>query len=341
MIKRLIILICFIPLTGPAAQARDQIRIVGSQEVLPFIETIAQTFSTKSINPAPALEVTGSGNGFRLLCKGIGFEHPDINVTSRPMTSAEYNICEKNGVNEITEILIGHDAIVIANSSEADQFDFTPAQIFTALGASVEKDGRIKKNTFKNWKEIDPTLPDKTIRVIGPPVTSGTYDDFMRLIMEKGCSEFPRIVAQSLTDSYTTCHSIRTDDAFTQGLRIETALLDWLQSNSEGFAITRYSFLMQNQDLIAGSRIDGISPSAENITDGSYSLRRPMYVYVKTKHVAAVKGLQNFLYELTNDRTIGPDGYLVTETNNGFAPLTNQGRNHARDMAISLAPIDR
>lgn len=54
-----------------------------------------------------------------------------------------------------------------------------------------------------------------------------------------------------------------------------------------------------------------------------------------------MKGLQDFLYELTNDHTIGPIGYLATENDLGFVPLDDRGRNHARDMALSLAPMTR
>jgi phosphate transport system substrate-binding protein len=134
---------------------------------------------------------------------------------------------------------------------------------------------------------------------------------------------------------------MRTDDAFIRGPRNENALLEWLQDNPTAFAITRYSFLMQNQDIIAGNSINGVTPTVETISDGSYPSTRPLYVYVKTKHVAAVKGLQDFLYELTNDHTIGPDGYLAVETDAGFVPLDNQGRNHARDMALSLPAMNR
>lgn len=62
------------------------------------METVAQTFSAKSANTTPVLETTGSGNGFRLFRGGIGFDHPDIIVTSRPFTDAEFDLCKKNGV---------------------------------------------------------------------------------------------------------------------------------------------------------------------------------------------------------------------------------------------------
>jgi phosphate transport system substrate-binding protein len=308
---------------------------------MPFMETVTQTFSVKSTNNAPVLETTGSGNGFRLFCGGIGFDHPDIIVTSRPVSDAEFDLCQKNGVDAITEIMIGRDAIVVVNPKEAQQVNFTPAQLFSALAASIEKDGDIRKNTYSNWSEIDPSLPDLPVLVMGPPAASGMYDDFMRLIMERGCSQFQKIIFLDLPDRHEICHSIRKDGAFTQGLRNENAMVEWLKDNQTAFAITRYSFLVQNQDFITGNKIDGFLPTEANISDGSYPLSRPVYVYVKTSHVTAVEGLQDFLYELTNDHTIGPDGYLMFDAQAGFVPLDEKGRNDARDMAISLAPLKR
>ena len=341
MIRFLFSILCFSILTISQADARDRIRIVGSQEAMPFMETVAQTFSVKSANKAPVLETTGSGNGFRLFCGGIGFDHPDIIVTSRPVTDAEFDLCKKNGVGAITEIMIGRDAIIVANPRKAGQVDFTSPQLFSALAAFTEKSGDISKNTVSRWKEIDPSLPDIPVLVMGPPAASGMYDDFMRLIMERGCSQFQKIIALDLPDRHEICHSIRNDGAFTQGLRNENALLQWFKDNPTAFAITRYSFLTQNQDFITGNKIDGVLPTEANISDGSYPLSRLVYVYVKTSHVSAVEGLQDFLYELTSDHTIGPDGYLMFDAQAGFVPLDEKGRNHARDMAFSLAPLKR
>jgi phosphate transport system substrate-binding protein len=328
-------------LSGLPVDARDRIRIVGSQEVMPVIETVAQTFSVNAGKAAPVLETTGSGNGFRLFCEGIGFAYPDMIATPRPITAAELASCQKKGVVAISEIMIGHDAIAVVNSRAARQYNFTPATLFSALAASVETDGEIAKNPHLKWTDIDPSLPDEAIKVMGPPAASGLYDDFVYLIMERGCGEFSKISTLEATKRYDVCHSLRTDDGFTQGPRNETALLDWVVDNPAAFAIAGYSFLTQNQDLVAANAIENVIPTAESISSGAYPFTRPIYVYVKIKHVAAVEGLQDFLYELTSDHTIGPDGYLMAKSQAGFFPLDDRGRNQARNMAISLAPLTR
>ncbi|MDR3437745.1 substrate-binding domain-containing protein, partial [Telmatospirillum sp.] len=48
-----------------AAQARDQIRIVGSSTVYPFATTVAENFGKTSGFKTPVVESTGSGGGFK------------------------------------------------------------------------------------------------------------------------------------------------------------------------------------------------------------------------------------------------------------------------------------
>ena len=67
-----------------AAQARDQISIVGSSTVYPFATIVAEKFGQSSGFKTPVIESTGSGGGLKLFCAGIGLEHPDITNASRP-----------------------------------------------------------------------------------------------------------------------------------------------------------------------------------------------------------------------------------------------------------------
>ena len=62
-----------IVMTG-AAQARDQIEIVGSSTVFPFATTVAEQFGRTSKFKTPVIESTGSGGGMKLFCAGIGLE---------------------------------------------------------------------------------------------------------------------------------------------------------------------------------------------------------------------------------------------------------------------------
>ena len=76
-----------------AAQARDQIEIVGSSTVFPFATTVAEQFGRTSKFKTPVIESTGSGGGMKLFCAGIGLEHPDITNASRRIKEKEFKNC--------------------------------------------------------------------------------------------------------------------------------------------------------------------------------------------------------------------------------------------------------
>jgi phosphate transport system substrate-binding protein len=318
------------------AAARDEIRIVGSPEVLPYAQRVAQNFTLITEFTAPSLEVTGTGNGFRLFCSGIGFEHPDINAASRRITDSELAKCKTNGVDLITEIIVGLDGIVLANSKAAKQYNFTTSQLFRAVAAEVASHGQIAKNTSVVWREIDSALPNVEIKLMGPPPASGTYYAFLDLIMEDGCRAYSKIADLTHARRFEVCRNVRKDDAFVMGIKNDGLMIKWLQEHPEAFGILPFLLWQENDDVVAANSINGVFPTVDNITNGRYALARPIFLYVKTKHVDAVKGLQKFLYEFTSEHAIGPDGYLVEK---GFIPLDDRRRNSARDAALSLSPI--
>src|ERR1044072_2231195 len=94
------------------AQMRRNIRIVGSSTVYPFTKAVAEKFAAANRNvPAPIVESTRTGAGMKLVCAGVGAQHPDIEDASRRMKLSEWKQCQANGVTQITEIQIGLDGL--------------------------------------------------------------------------------------------------------------------------------------------------------------------------------------------------------------------------------------
>ena len=317
-----------------SAHARKEIRIVGSMAVLPFMEIIAENFAHHWEFPPPSIEDTGTGQGFRLFGSGVGFQHPDVVATPRPMTDAEWAFCNKNGVGALTEIVIGLDAIVLVNLKSSPQYDFTIPQLFNAIAAEVENNGRVIPNPFTRWSEISLQLPDLPITIMGPPPGSSTYDALIQMVMLSGCGHFPAIRALDPSGRFRACRMFRDGSkAFVEGLKHPSQRVRWLARHPDAFSFLRYAIYTNYSDQLAANRINGVPPALETISDKSYPLSRPITVYVKTSHVAAIPGLQQFLYEATSERAISPEGYLVKS---GFVPLEHRGRNYARDQALSL-----
>ncbi|GJL85914.1 MAG: phosphate ABC transporter substrate-binding protein [Micavibrio sp.] len=313
------------------AQAADKIQIVGSSTVYPFVTVAAEEFGNSTDFSTPIVESTGTGGGFKLFCAGIGEAHPDISNASRAIKKSEEELCAKNGVKDITEVKIGFDGIVLANSKKADRYNLSKEQIFLALAKKVPSGGKLIDNPNQNWSDVDPSLPKVKIEVYGPPTTSGTRDAFAELVMEPSCKDMPEFKAAHPDKKARkkTCHLLREDGRYIEAGENDNLIVQKLQSNPKALGIFGFGFLDQNTDTVQGSVIAGKEPTFDNISDGSYGISRSLYVYVKNGHVGKTAGLQEFAVELIGDEATGEYGYL---TEKGLIPLptaeleTMQGR---------------
>ena len=322
-----------------AAEARDQIRIVGSSTVFPFAAAVAEEFGKTTDNKTPVVESTGSGGGLKLFCAGVGVDYPDVTNSSRRIKTSEVERCAENGVTDITEVKIGFDGIVIANARSAEQFAITLQQLFLALAKDVPLDGGMVANPYRSWSDIDSSLPAVKIEVLGPPPTSGTRDAFVELAMEGGCKTFPDIKALKKEDKRqykTICHSIREDGAFVEAGENDNLIVQKLKANPSALGIFGYGFLEQNRDKVQGSSIDGVEPDFDTISDGSYPVSRSMYFYVKKAHVGVIPGIDEYIATFTDEDAWGPYGYLADK---GLIPLPDEDREAVRAQATGLAQL--
>ena len=307
-----------------SAASRDYISIVGSSTVYPFSTVVAETFGKTTGFKTPKIESTGSGGGFKLFCAGVGIEHPDITNASRAIKSSEVESCAKNGVTEIVEVKIGYDGIVVANAKQAEQLALSRKDIFMALAKDVpDPNGgeKLVANPYKSWNEVNGTLPETKIEVLGPPPTSGTRDAFVELAMEGGCQAFGFIKAMKRSDERMyqgVCHTIREDGAFIEAGENDNLIVQKLAVNPAALGIFGFSFLDQNSDKVQGAKIDGIEPTFEAIADGTYPISRPLFFYVKRAHLGKVPGIEAFLAEFTSEKAWGEEGYLVDK---GMIPM--------------------
>ncbi len=323
------------------AVARDQIRIVGSSTVYPFATTVAEEFGRQSNFKTPVVESTGSGGGLKLFCEGIGVKSPDITNASRKIKSSEIDLCAKNGVTEIVEVKVGFDGIVFAHSKKVANMDVTLRDIWLALAAEIPVNGQMLPNPNKYWDDVNPALPHIKIEVLGPPPTSGTRDAFVEIAMEGGCKTFPEIKALKKTNKKhykTICHTIREDGTYIEAGENDNLIVGKLQANPNAFGIFGYSFLDQNSDRIQGSLVNGIEPTFENISSGSYPISRSLYFYVKKAHVGKVPGIKEYLQEFVSDNAMGDYGYLAEK---GLIPLPPEDLRKMRENTANLVPMTK
>lgn len=323
------------------AMARDTINIVGSSTVYPFATVVAERFGRNTDFPTPKLESTGSGGGLKLFCEGVGTQHPDITNASRRIKMSEFENCQNNGVKDITEVRIGADGIVIANAKDAEKIDLTLKQIFLALAKEVpnpEGGDELVPNPYQNWNEIDASLPDMEISVMGPPPTSGTRDAFVEIAMQGGCKQFDFIKQMDKSNMKSICHAMREDGPFVEAGENDNLIVQRLARDPETLGIFGYSFLMENEAQIQAATVNGVEPTPESISSEEYPVARSLFFYVKNAHVGVVPGIKEYVAEFTSESAWGDNGYLVDV---GLIPNPRQERMRIAKQARELEPLTR
>jgi phosphate transport system substrate-binding protein len=322
------------------AEARDQIRIVGSSTVYPFTTAVAEQFGKSTGMKTPVVESTGTGGGMKLFCEGVGEDKPDFTNASRQIKKSEFETCAKNGVNDIIELKIGFDGLTLAHSSAEPEMALTKSQIFLALAKQVpDNDGKLVDNPYKMWNEIDPSLPAKKIEVLGPPPTSGTRDSFHELVMEAGANKIEALQALKKADAKAfekAWKSLREDGAYVEAGENDNLIVQKLEANPDALGIFGYSFLEENSNKIKGVSVDGVVPSYETIAGGEYKVARPLFIYGKKQHIGLVPGMKEFIAEYVSDKAIGEDGYLSAK---GLVTLPEADAEKTKAVAKDLETI--
>lgn len=327
---------CSDPAATGAGGARDQIRAVGSSTVYPFAQEAVSLF--RQANPglkAPIIEATGTGAGMKLFCAGVGSRYPDIATASRRMKKAEFAQCRANGVGEIVEVQIGVDGLALAESRQGPGLRLTPETVYKALAADPFGKG---PNTAKTWRDVDPALPATPISVFGPPSTSGTRDSLAELILTPGCESDPAMKALKSSDEARhkqLCTRIREDGAYVDAGENDNLIVGKLGANPDAIGIFGFSYLDANRDRLKDVPLSGVEATYETVSTGAYPGARPLYIYVKKAHVAAVPGLAAYVQAFA--KNWGEGGALAKR---GMVPADAATRQKNDAVAAALTPLD-
>jgi phosphate transport system substrate-binding protein len=323
------------------AQGREEIRVVGSSTVFPYSQAAAEQFSNNTGATSPIVESTGTGGGMQIFCGGVGVAHADLTGASRAMTQSEFDLCASNGVTEITEALIGFDGLSLAISRASEfEWDLSLEQVYLALAAQVPVDGVWADNPYQRWSDIDASLPDIEIIVLGPPPTSGTRDAFVELAMHVGCEELEFVQAGGFDGDWVeeNCSRMRTDGPFIEAGENDNLIVQRLQSDPNALGIFGYSFVFENLDTIQGVALNGVAPSFDTIASFDYGVARPLFFYIKNAHVGVIPNLMEFIEEFISEESIGPGGY---QSERGMVPLPDADRAAAQAATLALTPMAR
>jgi len=316
------------------SHARDALSLAGSSTVLPFARIVAEQLGKNPNFKTPVVESGGSSVGKKGVCDGVGTKFIDIGNASSRMKVKELDYCNKNGV-KLTEIKVGYDGIVVANSKKGTLLKISKADLGKALTAEVPINGKWVKNPYKKWSEINPSLPNIEIRVYGPPTTSGTRASYAEMVNQKGYCGKDKIAKAASKErgdkKGKKCRAMRTDGVFIEAGEQDNLIVQKLNEDTGAYGIFGFSYLDQNSDTLQGAVISNTAPTFENIAGNNYSVSRALYYYVKHQHINVVPGIKEYMAEWT--KHWGSEGVL---SDAGMIPMPDAERAKYKDAMTSL-----
>ncbi len=253
-----------------AQQANLQIE--GSTTVGPIADAFAEVFKRDNPNLNITVNKTGSGNGVAALIDG----RCDIAIMSRFMKDNEFQQAIAKGVFPVVHVVAIDGVCMIVHPSNPVK-ELTTAQV-----------REIYKGRIENWKEVGG--PDIPIIPISRDTSSGTYESFHELVMNK--EEMASKV--EYVNANPQAHA-----------RVKTT--------NGAIGYVGIGFLDANVKTLI---IDGVTPSKKTISNGTYPVARPLYMFTN-----GYPKLGSYTHQFCSFY-LSETGQEIVEAK-GFIPLTN------------------
>ncbi|MGD9573384.1 MAG: phosphate ABC transporter substrate-binding protein PstS family protein [Thermoleophilia bacterium] len=268
---------------GDASSLSGNILIDGSSTVAPLSSAAAEDFAAENSGVNITVGTSGTGGGFERFCAG----ETDISDASRAIEEDEAAACEAGGV-EYSELRVASDGITIVTSADADlgSTEITSEQLADVWGPD---------STINNWSAIPQGgFNDVPLALAGPDSQSGTYDFFNEEILGENAQGEVITPRQDYTAS--------ADD---------NVIVRAVQSGPGTMGYFGFTYYEENADTLQLFSLDGVEPSAETITDGTYPLSRPLFIYVKTASLERPEVKAFVRYYLENATALAEDLQFV------------------------------
>jgi phosphate transport system substrate-binding protein len=282
------------------------INISGSSTVEPITSLAAEAFTGENGDVDIAVDGPGTGDGFELFCDG----QTDISDASRTIEEEEAAACEANGI-EYVELQVGYDGMsVLTNANNADAPEcLSFADLYALIGPESEG--------FDNWSdaqalatELGSTtqFPDAPLELTGPGTESGTYDSFIEIALS-GIAEERGLPEDQIETTRPDYASSADDNVIIQNIEASDTSLGWV-----GFAFAEEAGDQVTEiPVSAEPGGDCVGPADDTISDQSYPLSRPLFIYVSTSAADENPAVVPFVdYYLENLNQFVEEGGYVT-----------------------------
>jgi len=257
-----------------SAQPSGRLQLQGSTTVGPIGDAFAEAFMKMYPGVSITVSKTGSGDGAASLVDG----RCDIAMMSRFMKPKEYKqaVEGNNGFLPVAHVIAMDGVCVIVHPSN-------PIKELTS-----EQVRNIYTGKLKNWSDLGG--PDSTIVPISRDTSSGTYETFEKLVMNK----------QKMAGN-----------------------VEYVNSNPQAHARVKftkgavgYVGLGFVDNKVKALKIDGVMPNQVTISSGKYPVSRPLFLFTKN-----YPKLGSLVHEFCTFY-LKEKGQEIIESK-GFVPVTN------------------
>jgi phosphate transport system substrate-binding protein len=287
--------------TGAAVSG--EIFVSGSSTVYPISQAVSEDFSAANPDFGFVVEGPGTGDGFALFCAG----ETDVSDASRPIKESEAQLCADNGV-EFVELKVAYDGMAVMTHPDTPIECLTFADLYALFGPESDQ--------ITTWTdagalaaEMGSTteFPDLPLQITAPGEESGTYDSFIEIALaglaeERGQEDVLRVPGPNYTASAN-----------------DNVIVEGVESGPGSLGFVGYAYFAEAGDQVKAVPVDGgdgcIAPSPETISDGSYPLSRPLFIYPNTD-----KALDNAALAAWVDFYLADEG-IQNATEVGYVPL--------------------
>lgn len=322
--------IAFLGGTRPRPLPAEPVETVATGAVAPLLTRVAERFGAASDRPEPVISQLSADDAIASFCAGASDDDPDLLGLARRLRQTDLDACAAGGVDTVTEIKLGYEALVLATSGVEPKRDVDLPELWLALSDLVPGPGGLEPSTLQRWPEIDPEQPDGRLsQILGMP-GQRQLTALDKLGPGRGCLAFPAVEASSLRD--TACTSGRLQRVELPESEIPAAL----QTGVIDLALMTLPGFEAEREGVRPFRINGVAPASARVRDGSYALAQPLYLYVKQARVGEQVGLEAYLEALTAEAALAKGGDIGAL---GHVQLPRAERRAARQIARTLPAL--
>ncbi len=196
------------------------------------------------------------------------------------MTARDIKDSEKEKMPNGKIYRLGTDALTIAVNPKNPVLQVKP-------DVTTEEVKKIFAGEISTWKQLDERLPDRPIIVAVRDLGGGASQVFDELVM-KGTP-----IAK-------------------EALQIPSmgALAAKVMENADAIGYVSTGMVAQNEGKISVLSVEGIAPTAENISSGKYKIARPLLIFTKEEPKGQLKFFIDYLMSEKGRQVVEEMGFI-------------------------------